>query len=313
MKSEPFVSRKRLEFLAFLALLVCSAGVLSNETQPIVTAERSSIVDDDLWQQLETDSSVPVIVEFGVPGRRFAAHRGMRRDKLRRMLRERRTVIAQRREAVLGALADRLGHAVNALRYRNIPFFAMKADSPALQRLIGMREVVRVYEDRTHTPSLGNSVPLIGAAPAQIGGYDGLGTSIAILDTGVRTSHEFLQDSVLENPAAQACFSGTSVSGGAGTTVHSFCQDGRASALLPCVVNGNDVPRSACGPGAADPCTTDALCWHGTHVAGIALGYRNQSLSGVAPAAKLIPIQVFVDHSQYGLVAYDSDIISAVE
>jgi subtilisin family serine protease len=106
-------------------------------------------------------------------------------------------------------------------------------------------------------------------------GYAGAGTSVAILDTGVLKTHPFLAGRVI----AEACFSTTD--SGYGST--SLCPGGATSVIAP---------------NSAMPCpVTVRSCNHGTHVAGIVAGNRltinGVDISGVAPDAKLISIQIY--------------------
>lgn len=145
--------------------------------------------------------------------------------------------------------------------------------------------VQRIVEDHLRYPFLPQSVPLVQGDQAWASGHDGTGTVIAILDTGVDSTHPFLAGRVVE----EACYS----SGG-------NCPNGQTTQL---------------GPGAGMPCTFDpSSCVHGTHVAGIAAGNGSGagvSFSGVAKGAQLMAVQVFSNVSgQAG--AYDSDIIAGL-
>jgi subtilisin family serine protease len=75
------------------------------------------------------------------------------------------------------------------------------------------------------------------------------------------------------------------------------------------------------GTGAAVPCAYTTACFHGTHVAGIAAG-SSGSLSGVAPGASLIAVQIFsrfTGSSCLGAgsdpcaLAYTSDVVAGLE
>src|SRR5206468_10866038 len=162
--------------------------------------------------------------------------------------------------------------------------------------------VDRVFDDAIKQPILAESVPLIGADRAWGRGFDGSGTVVAVLDTGVDASHPFLLGKVVE----EACYSSTLLK-------HSttFCPNGLEEQV---------------GPGAAVPCPLDAQgCFHGTHVAGIAAGdgaTAGVTFSGVAPGAQLMAVQVFSKFTSVadcGLFntpcvgAYTSDLISGLE
>src|SRR5204863_9176946 len=83
-------------------------------------------------------------------------------------------------------------------------------------------------------------------------GYDGSGTVIAVLDTGVDSTHPFLAGKVVE----EACYSST-VAG----VSQSFCPSGQPTQI---------------GAGSAVRCPLSD-CVHGTHVAGIAAGMARRA------------------------------------
>ena len=162
--------------------------------------------------------------------------------------------------------------------------------------------VARVQIDKPHPPALDQSTTLIGSRAANTAGYAGAGTSVAILDTGVRKTHPFLAGQVI----AEACFSTTD----SGYKRRHF------------------VPRvpSSTAVNSALPCASDVSgCNHGTHVAGIVAGNRltidGLAMSGVAPDAKLIAVQIYSRFPAGGkycgasdcALSFDSDQIAALE
>jgi subtilisin family serine protease len=185
-------------------------------------------------------------------------------------------------------------------QYQTVPYLAIEVTPSALDALETLDAyVVRVMEDRILTPVLADSVPLIEGDQAWAVGYDGSGTTIAVLDTGVDSTHPFLAGKVV----VEACHSST-VTG----TSRTFCP------------NGLDEQT---GPGSAAPCSL-ADCIHGTHVAGIAVGHdatNSQQPPGVAKGAKLMAVQVFSlieDATSCGgaascVGAFTSDIIAGLE
>jgi subtilisin family serine protease len=188
-------------------------------------------------------------------------------------------------------------------RYTYVPLIALEIDAAALTELEGAPLWVdRVFDDAVKRPILAESVPLIGADLAWGRGFDGSGTVVAVLDTGVDSAHPFLLGKVVE----EACYSST-------LAKHSttFCPNGAEEQV---------------GPGAAVPCPLDAQgCFHGTHVAGIAAGdgaTAGATFSGVAPGAQLMAVQVFSKFTSVadcGLFnapcvgAYTSDLIAGLE
>lgn len=101
--------------------------------------------------------------------------------------------------------------------------------------------------------TLQHSVPYIGATSLHNQGYDGRGTTVVVIDTGINSSHPTLSGKVV----AEACF-----------TEAQSCPNRT---------------NTQYGKGAAAP-----VHWHGSHVSGIAAGTL-----GVAPAANIIAINVF--------------------
>jgi subtilisin len=212
--------------------------------------------------------------------------------------------VAAQRSAIAAAgarAAGRLNAADHRVvrRYQTVPYIVVEANPGALAALRTSPDVVRIFNDEIVRPVLAQSVPQIQGDQAWASGYDGSGTTIAILDTGVDAQHPFLAGKVV----AEACFSST-----VPATSQSTCPDGSDQQL---------------GPGAAAPCSLGD-CLHGTHVAGIAAGrgpVAGASFSGVARGANLVAVQVFsniTDAAECGGVApcpgaFSSDIIAGLE
>ena len=184
-------------------------------------------------------------------------------------------------------------------KYDTLPLVALEVGSAALAILETSSDVVRVMPDTILKPSLEFSVPRIEGDQAWQAGFNGSGTSIAILDTGVDAAHPFFAGKVVR----EACFSSSA-----------------AGISLPLCPNGQ---TTQIGAGAGAPCDLD-YCFHGTHVAGIAAGNGDlidMPFSGVAKGANLIAVQVFSAITDSGacggaapcLGAFESDIIAALE
>lgn len=160
---------------------------------------------------------------------------------------------------------------------------AARVDGEQLFQLIESGLLPSIDLDEIHRPSLATTIPLIRADEAHLAGHDGTGRTIAILDTGIETSHPMFAGRVVE----EACF----------------------SLLGSCP----DASRSMTGAGAAAPCNAPG-CGHGTSVAGIALGRaEDDSLVGVAPDANLIAIRIFSDLGGGTVGAYTSDIVAGLQ
>ena len=109
-------------------------------------------------------------------------------------------------------------------------------------------------------------------------GYAGQGTVIAVLDTGLRTTHEAFQDY--------------------GMTEDTITEDDLVLAVAPGAYVNAKVPF-AYDYAERDNDVTD-YNGHGTHVAGIAGGYAEDAdgavtMAGAAPAAQILAMKIFYD------------------
>ena len=208
-----------------------------------------------------------------------------------------RQAIAARIAQVLSRLPARTRPAPR--QFQTIPFVALELTPEERAALALDPDVERVLDDVLLFPVLTESAPLVEADQAWTAGYDGTGTVVAVLDTGVDGAHPFLTGKVVE----EACYSKT--------------EAGVSETLCP---NGLD---QQIGSGAAVPCTL-TNCFHGTHVAGIAAGNdpsAPQPIAGVAKGASVFAIQVFtkvIDPARCGgtapcIGAFSSDVIAALE
>jgi hypothetical protein len=154
------------------------------------------------------------------------------------------------------------------------PVFRAMLSGDQLAALAADPDVAAIVPDRIYRPSLLQSVPMIGAPVAWGGGLTGTGWTVVVIDTGVESAHAFLANKIME----EACYS-TTIAGQSQT----LCPDGSQASV-------------AQGSGTACPATLEG-CDHGTHVAGIAVG-TSTTMKGVAPDARLFPIQVFSRFTQ---------------
>lgn len=212
-------------------------------------------------------------------------------------------------------------YVVNTI-YRSIPFMALRVSPYALALLEDSTTVLGLEEDipikliepveesggekgKTSStdsgdldrPSLDTSVNLIGAKTAWGWGYTGAGWYVAVLDTGIRKTHQFFTGKTI----VEGCFAlGSDGVGGAGD-----CPNGNATMTGP----GSAVHHSSSYTGYD----------HGTHVSGIATGNYG-SLAGVAKNANIIAVQVFskFSASQCGstspcVSSWNSDTLSGLD
>ncbi|MFN0029683.1 MAG: S8 family peptidase [Acidimicrobiales bacterium] len=210
-------------------------------------------------------------------------------------------------------LNEQLG--VTASMVHGAGVVSLPADAAALDRLAGSPLVAAIEADQWLAPALDRSTAQIGAPAAWAAGFTGAGRTVAIIDSGVESTHPALAGKV----RYEACFSNVSCPNGAATMV---------------------------GPGAAAPCVWGAGCEHGTHVAGvIAAGpattapttttpattgsppttVANPALPqekqrGVAPGVGLVAMQVFSQSTSAGCApaptcprARTSDVLLALD
>ena len=206
------------------------------------------------------------------------------------------SVISRYQEQLLSKLPQQASKRVS--RFKSIPFLGLSVTPAELASLQNDPDVEFIEEDRLLRASLDISIPLIGADQVWNEPFTGSGAAVAIIDSGVDSSHPFLTGRVV----SEACYS---------TTYAPL----NATSLCPTDTLGNLIHA---GAGTAQPCNISG-CDHGTHVAGIAAG--NGSSSGVAKDASIIAIQVFsrFDDANFCgssapcIAAFTSDIISALE
>jgi len=70
-------------------------------------------------------------------------------------------------------------------QYASVPHIAIEIDASALTALEAAEDVASVTLDEIHRPTLAESAPLVQADQTWAAGYDGDGTVVAVIDTGV--------------------------------------------------------------------------------------------------------------------------------
>lgn len=209
------------------------------------------------------------------------------------------------RKAVKSQLATKLDDV--EVRYEYTTVFnglsveADYADLETIQDLPGVKDayVSQVYQliEPVNEPKLSDSVPAIGGDISQKTGYTGKDMVVAILDTGLDTSHEAFQNGVngakYTKTDIQAKISGNPLQAGE-ISVDSVYK----SSKIPFAYDYYDNDTNVSGGNS-----------HGTHVAGI-VGANGVQVTGVAPDAQLMILKIFGDD---GSGAYDSDILAALD
>ena len=148
--------------------------------------------------------------------------------------------------------------------------------------------------DVSDTFNEANPVEIIGADVLHEDGYKGSGKAVAILDTGIQSSHEYFEDDEGNSRiVAQACF-----------------VDSNTDAWARCK-NGSDTDFSSESADISHMSTYyQEYMDHGTHVAGLAAGNSNVNVNapgGIAPEADIVAVRVFGSGG-----AEDFDILSAL-
>lgn len=209
------------------------------------------------------------------------------------------------RKAVKSQLATKLDDV--EVRYEYTTVFnglsveADYADLETIQDLPGVKDayVSQVYQliEPVNETKLADSVPSIGGNISQRTGYTGKSMVVAILDTGLDTSHEAFQNGVngakYTKTDIQAKISGNPLQAGE-ISVDSVYK----SSKIPFAYDYYDNDTNVSGGNS-----------HGTHVAGI-VGANGGKVTGVAPDAQLMILKIFGDD---GSGAYDSDILAALD
>jgi hypothetical protein len=266
------------------------------------TNERTAVQDsttkfDELIENAGRSGSVRVIIglraDFQIEGKLSLTAQNRQRTAIR--------------QSQNNLLADLSGYNVAGVkRFDFIPFLAAEVDAAALEKIKASPIIVSIQKDRLVQPSLTESTAVVGAAGGMANGFSGSGQAIAILDTGVDKNHSYFAGGKV---VSEACYSTTTGTNPDFDSSQSLCPGGAAESTAP--DSGLHCDTAQIG-----------VCWHGTHVAGIAAGRdTTRGHFGVAKDASIIAIQVFSrfnnpDNCGGGapcISAYTSDIIKGLE
>ena len=287
---------RRLTTTAGVCVLLAGVHASSVLPAPGSSAGASTLVSEAVQNRVREDGTARVLVELRLGRGTFVSEGRL----------DRATAASQRRDIkdketrVLERLSSKQ-HRVTR-RFASVPFVALEVGSDALHELETAGGLVnRVVDDDIVYPSLGTSVALVQGDRLWAQGFDGSGEVVAVLDTGVASSHPFLAGKVVE----EACYS-SNVSPLSTT----LCPNGQEEQVVP----GSGVNCSLALFG----------CDHGTHVAGIAAGNGSsagKTFSGVAKGASIMAVQVFSRFDRIQecgffapcVAGWSSDIIAGLE
>ncbi len=230
-----------------------------------------------LISQATTQGHVRIIVDYKPAAGPAMSTLGTAAENMPAVIRENQAAQDPILSAHFGAPAA-LSGSDRALRRMEIsPSFAINATAAEIEALANDNRVTQIRIDGLNKPLLIQSVPLIGMTNAySTYGATGANWAVAVLDTGVAKTHEFITGKVI----AEACYSTTTGTYGFGGS-QAVCTSGSTAA------------------GSGVNCNISVYgCEHGTHVAGIAAGFNTSVTSGeptngVAKSASIIAIQVF--------------------
>ena len=126
--------------------------------------------------------------------------------------------------------------------YKTLPFVAMTVDRRTYTMLLTHRDVVSVQLDELHKPTLGTSLPVVGADNVKTSGYGGAGQTVVIIDTGVDVNNNpsFANGQIV----AQGCFNRATSNFPFGETISNICPDWPARVAIPATASSPAVPAT---------------------------------------------------------------------
>ena len=181
-----------------------------------------------------------------------------------------------------GYLSGRLsGNTGPIIKIGRLPVVSTELTPSQINTLRADPNIALIAEDVPIAPALVETVSIINADDLHAVGHVGENATVAVLDTGIDATHPAFAGSIV----AQACFSTRDSNV---YTVQSLCPGGFEVSLLP---NAAEACGQIMAPGHSQQCD------HGSHVAAIVAGhgmtYQAEQFSGVAPAANILPVQIF--------------------
>ena len=303
-----------------ILVLFCSLILISTTCVYAACSEGAFGAYDALFQKASDEGHVKVIVRLVVPNlmEKTEASRSFRGISPGKVF---SSDAAQADLALAKAINAASDSVVQALdpneymishTYSTIPFLALEVSLKALSTLRSLPSVVDIVEDApvkfnesflskkkalensfSGNTAVSQNLKVIGADVAWDKGYTGAGWYVAILDTGIRASHEMFKGKTI----VEACF----------------------SASADCPNQGKEMKGSGAAAHYYDYSFVGAYD-HGTHVAGIAAG-NSGTVFGVAKDADIIAVQVFsrftgideCDGNTHCVQSYDSDQLKGLE
>jgi len=213
-------------------------------------------VDTRVTQELATTGQAKTIIALNVPdaspGRLRASRAAVSRDP-----------IGDTQETVLNDLPA--GSYELTYQYSHVPGLAMTVTPESFEILKDHPQVKYIQFDELEHIALAQAVPLINADDVHNGvpAYNGSGVTVAVLDTGIKTTHNDFTGRII----VQKC----------------FLKDSTGNKCPPSNYDTSD--------NAEDDHTTPSDTGHGTHVSGIVAANSTVN-KGVAPEANIAAVKV---------------------
>ena len=164
--------------------------------KPLPTALQAQVGIDDLIARAQQKGTLRIIVKLN---QQFIPEGFLSPD----LSKAQKQALSYTQASLLQRLP---ANGVNDVKTFHIaPLLALEANANTILVLANDPMVASIEQDIPVPPTLDESIPLVDADNAWEAGYDGTNWSVAVLDTGVDSSHSFLTGKVV----SEACYSST--------------------------------------------------------------------------------------------------------
>jgi len=246
----------RLLLAAVMAMLLCSDALAARG------AERDSRLDADprihpmVVQALRSAPRAQVLLQLDLRAER--PNPKPRRREVRRAI-----------DGLLAELTSRNGAGSFEVigRFDGLRAIAASVDAEGALAAASMRQVRRVLPDSGGHAALLQSLPLCHLSDTRAAGFDGQGSRVAVIDSGIDESHPAFDGAIVD----ESCFCSTN-----------------------CCPNGQPTQF---GPGAAQDQNG-----HGTNVAGIMVGRGVNAPQGALPQAGIVVVRVLDRNGEFSTI-----------
>ncbi|MBI2143801.1 S8 family serine peptidase [Candidatus Woesearchaeota archaeon] len=197
--------KSAIVLLALLVVLLAVSffpfGSSNSSSDEKAVAKEKTILFGQIQELDSLPPAVGVKVEPAVieAARSALASAALAQNKKEAAVRRKISVVVESKDDVsseIRKLNGRVGKKADSVD-KGTEFSLVEVDAAKLADLAGSSDVVRVYPKVTYYAALAESVPLINAGAFWDAGFKGGGVKVAVLDTGVDTSHPMLQGRVV--------------------------------------------------------------------------------------------------------------------